>query len=141
MPTAMDQELRDAGLRVTEGRRRVLESLELIPHSDAESIHRHMVSNNTSSSVQSVHNVLNDLAAAGIIRRIEPAGSPARYERRVADNHHHAVCTNCNAISDVDCVVGHAPCLTPSDTAGFVLQSAEVVFWGLCAECAAASQE
>jgi Fur family ferric uptake transcriptional regulator len=138
METTVDQELRDAGLRVTAGRRHVLASLEANPHSDAESIHRHMRSNNTSSSVQSVHNVLNDLAAAGIIRRIEPAGSPARYERRVADNHHHAVCTQCGAISDVDCVVGHAPCLTPSDTAGFVLQSAEVVFWGLCAECAAA---
>ena len=90
-----------------------------------------------SLSVQSVHNVLADLTAAGLLRRIEPAGSPARYERRRGDNHHHIVCTSCGAIADVDCVVGHAPCMEPSDTAGYSLQSAEVTFWGLCAECQA----
>ena len=139
MESTVDQQLRNAGLRVTVGRLQVLASLAKNPHSDADSIHRHLLATSISSSVQSVHNVLNDLTAAGIVRRIQPAGSPARYERRVADNHHHAVCTACGAISDVDCVVGHAPCLTPTDTAGFVLQSAEVVYWGLCAECAAST--
>jgi Fur family ferric uptake transcriptional regulator len=85
--------------------------------------------------VQAVHNMLGDLTAAGVIRRIEPAGSPARYERRVDDNHHHIVCELCGAIDDVDCAIGDAPCLEPASTSGFTLTSAEVVFWGLCPTC------
>lgn len=139
MPTALDQELRDAGLRVTSGRVALLESLDHLPHSDAESLFRALKEHHPGLSVQSVHNILGDLTTAGIIRRIQPAGSPARYERRTGDNHHHIVCTGCGAISDVDCVVGEAPCLVPSQTHGFAVQQAEVTFWGLCAECQAAS--
>jgi Fur family ferric uptake transcriptional regulator len=82
-----------------------------------------------------VHNILADLTAAGLIRRIEPAGSAALYERRIGDNHHHVVCSRCGALADVDCVVGHAPCLDPSSTTGFTIQTAEVTFWGLCPDC------
>lgn len=139
MPTALDQELRDAGLRVTSGRVALLESLDDRPHSDAETLFQSLKEQLPGLSVQSVHNILGDLTTAGIIRRIQPAGSPARYERRTGDNHHHIVCTGCGAISDVDCVVGEAPCLVPSHTHGFAVQQAEVTFWGLCAECQAAS--
>lgn len=139
MPTALDQELRDAGLRVTSGRVALLESLNDLPHSDAETLFQSLKEQLPGLSVQSVHNILGDLTTAGIIRRIQPAGSPARYERRTGDNHHHIVCTGCGAISDVDCVVGEAPCLVPSHTHGFAVQQAEVTFWGLCAECQAAS--
>jgi len=87
------------------------------------------------TSIQNVHNVLGDLTSAGILRRIEPAHSPALYERRVGDNHHHVVCTSCGAVADVDCVVGQAPCLHPSAAGGFVVATAEVTFWGLCPSC------
>ncbi|CAN5203630.1 Fur family transcriptional regulator [soil metagenome] len=127
--------VRDAGLRVTPGRIAVLASLETAPHSDAESLSRVLRAVIPSISVQSVHNVLGDLTSAGLIRRIEPAGSPALYERRTGDNHHHVVCTNCGAVGDVDCVHGEAPCLTPSNTNGFVVDTAEVTFWGLCPAC------
>lgn len=132
-----EAELRAAGLRVTAGRLAILDALDSRPHSDAETLHAALVGSAADTSIQSVHNVLNALTAAGIIRRIEPAGSAARYERRVADNHHHIVCTSCNAIADIDCVVGHAPCLSPSDSGGFAVASAEVTFWGLCANCQA----
>jgi len=133
--TALERELRSAGLRVTTGRIAILEALETHPHGDAETIRLALTGEHSDTSIQSVHNVLGDLADAGIIRRIEPAGSAVRYERRVDDNHHHIVCTSCGAIADVDCVVGHAPCLHPSDAAGFAVSSAEVTFWGLCADC------
>jgi Fur family ferric uptake transcriptional regulator len=87
------------------------------------------------TSIQNVHNVLGDLTTAGLVRRIEPAGSAALYERRIGDNHHHVVCTGCGAVADVDCVVGHAPCLHPSDAGGFAIDTAEVTFWGLCPSC------
>jgi Fur family ferric uptake transcriptional regulator len=131
----IEQRVREAGLRVTAGRIAVLSSLETSPHSDAESLSRVLREVIPSISVQSVHNVLGDLTAAGLIRRIEPAGSPALYERRTGDNHHHVVCTNCGAVEDVDCVHGEAPCLTPSNTNGFVVDTAEVTFWGLCPAC------
>jgi Fur family transcriptional regulator, stress-responsive regulator len=127
--------LRDAGLRATPGRVAVLEALDEHPHSDAETLFRIIRVAVPSTSIQSVHNVLGDLTNAGLVRRIEPAGSPARYERRIADNHHHLVCTSCGAIADVDCVIGEAPCLTPSNTNGFDIHAAEVTFWGLCADC------
>jgi Fur family ferric uptake transcriptional regulator len=88
-------------------------------------------------SPQAVYGVLEALIAAGLARRIEPAGAPALFELRVGDNHHHLVCRSCGAVADVDCTVGAAPCLTPSDTAGFVVDEAEVVFWGLCPRCRA----
>ncbi|MHB1173421.1 MAG: Fur family transcriptional regulator [Lacisediminihabitans sp.] len=135
MQTVFEQELRDAGLRVTSGRVALLEALDGRPHSDAETLFRALRETLPGTSIQSVHNVLGDLTSARIIRRIEPAGSPARYERRVDDNHHHLVCTSCGTITDVDCVVGHAPCLVPSDNAGYAVQAAEVTFWGLCGRC------
>ena len=137
MSEQLERQIRDAGLRVTGGRLAVLDALESAPHSDAETLVGMLRTDLQRTSVQSVHNVLGDLTAAGIIRRIEPAGSPARYERRVDDNHHHIVCESCGAIADVDCVVGHAPCLAPSDTAGYAVHTAEVTFWGLCASCQA----
>lgn len=136
MTTTIESELHDAGLRVTAGRIAVLEALRALPHSDAESLVRVLRETLPGTSVQSVHNMLHDLTDAGLLRRIEPAGSPSRYERRTGDNHHHLVCTNCGAIADVDCVVGEAPCLVPSDAAGYAVHSAEVTFWGLCPDCA-----
>lgn len=129
--------LRDAGLRVTEGRLAVLEALSTMPHSAADSVYRAISDPHPDIPLQSVHNALNDLTRVGLIRRIEPAGSAALYELRTGDNHHHIVCRDCRAIADVDCVTGHAPCLTPSNDSGFTLDLAEVTFWGLCPTCAA----
>ncbi|UOQ57908.1 transcriptional repressor [Leucobacter allii] len=139
METSIGTALRDAGLRATAGRVAVLDALASMPHSDAERVFRVVARELPTTSIQSVHNILADLTAAGLIRRIEPAGSAALYERRVHDNHHHVVCSSCGAVSDVDCVVGHAPCLAPSSSAGFTVQTAEVTFWGLCPECQAAA--
>jgi Fe2+ or Zn2+ uptake regulation protein len=90
-------------------------------------------------SLQAVYEALHALTAAGLVRRIEPAGGPPRYEGRVGDNHHHLVCRSCGAVVDVDCAVGEAPCLTPADDHGFTLSEAEVIYWGLCAECSSRS--
>lgn len=139
MDTTYAQALQAGGLRVTAGRLAVLEALEALPHSDAERILHAVMEDVPSTSIQSIHNILTDLTAAGLLRRIEPAGSAARYERRIDDNHHHLVCSRCGAIEDVDCVVGHAPCLVPSSTAGYLVQSAEVTFWGVCPTCQAAA--
>lgn len=136
MTTDLSADIRSAGLRVTRGRLEVLALLENAPHSDAETIHSLLREADPDVSIQSVHNILSALATAGLVRRIEPAKSAARYERRIGDNHHHVVCTGCGAIEDVDCVVGHAPCLTPSSTSGFRIDTAEVTFWGLCGACA-----
>ena len=133
---AIEEQLRRSGLRVTEGRLRVLRVLERIPHSDAATLHVALRAEDYRTSLQSVHNVLGGLTGAGIIRRIEPAGSAARYERRTNDNHHHVVCTSCSAVADIDCAVGQAPCLHPADAAGFTISSAEVTFWGVCNGCA-----
>jgi Fur family ferric uptake transcriptional regulator len=140
MTTDLADDIRAAGLRVTRGRLEVLELLENAPHSDAETIHTLLRDVDPDISIQSVHNILSALASAGLVRRIEPAKSPARYERRLGDNHHHVVCTECGAIEDVDCVVGHAPCLTPSSTSGFAISTAEVNFWGVCPACAATAE-
>jgi Fur family ferric uptake transcriptional regulator len=91
-------------------------------------------------STQAVYDVLGALTRAGLLRRIEPAGSPARYETRVGDNHHHVVCRSCGAIADVDCVVGEPPCLSPASAGGFVIDEAEVTFWGLCPDCQTTSK-
>ncbi len=136
MDTArLESVLRDAGLRVTAGRLAVLGALTGHPHADAETVFRSLLPELPGTSIQNVHNVLGDLTAAGLLRRIEPAGSPALYERRIGDNHHHIVCTSCGAVADVDCVVGQAPCLHPGDAAGFTVDLAEVTFWGLCPSC------
>ncbi len=141
MKTAGDVQLRQAGLRVTRPRLAVLDVLADHPHVDAESIVTAARSVHPSISPQAVYGVLKALVGGGLARRIEPAGGPALYELRVGDNHHHLVCRECGAVADVDCVVGAAPCLAPSDTAGFVVDEAEVVFWGLCAGCHAARRQ
>jgi Fur family transcriptional regulator, stress-responsive regulator len=131
--------IKASGLRVTEQRVATLRALSIGQgHLSAEEVHARVVTELPSTPLQSVYLVLGAFTGAGLLRRIDPAGSPARYERRTGDNHHHVVCTVCGAIEDVDCAVGHAPCLTPSDTHGFAVASAEVTFWGLCATCAAA---
>lgn len=135
METDTEQALRDVGLRATAGRVAVLDALASMPHSNADHVFRVVSSALPTTSIQSVHNILADLTMAGLTRRVEPAGSASLYERRVNDNHHHVVCSQCGAIADVDCVVGHTPCLSPSATGGFTVQTAEVTFWGVCPDC------
>jgi len=127
--------LRSSGLRVTAPRLGVLTALRAQPHSDTDSVIRAVRLDLGSVSAQAVYNVLAALVDVGLIRRIEPAGSPALYEVRVGDNHHHIVCRRCGATADVDCAVGRRPCLTPSETSGYLLDEAEVTFWGLCPAC------
>ncbi|MEU9479784.1 Fur family transcriptional regulator [Streptomyces sp. NPDC048191] len=129
------EELRGAGLRVTAARVALLETVRAGDHLGVEAIAsgvRHRVGH---ISVQAVYEALHALTAAGLVRRIEPAGHPARYEGRVGDNHHHIVCRSCGAVADVDCAVGDAPCLTASDDRGFAIDEAEVVYWGTCPDC------
>ncbi|TFV65535.1 UNVERIFIED_ORG: transcriptional repressor [Bacillus sp. AZ43] len=135
METTGEHQLRGAGLRVTRPRLAVLDVLAERPHADADSIVTAARTQHPSLSPQAVYGVLKALVSAGLARRIEPAGAPALFELRVGDNHHHLVCRSCGAITDVDCTVGAAPCLSPSDPAGFVVDEAEVVFWGLCRDC------
>ncbi|WP_354247599.1 Fur family transcriptional regulator [Agromyces sp. PvR057] len=127
--------LRSAGLRVTAPRLAILEAVTGNGHLDADAVHARVGVDHPGIPLQTVYNVLADLNAAGLLRRIEPAGSAALYESRIGDNHHHIVCTRCSAVADVDCIVGQAPCLAPSDAGGFVVHTAEVTFWGLCASC------
>jgi len=127
--------LRQAGLRLTPGRVVVLDVLSETSHIDAAAVFERVAQLLPTTSLQSVHNILSDLTDAGLVHRIEPAGLPSLYERRVGDNHHHIVCTKCGTIADVDCVVGSAPCLTPNDFHGFTVAVADVVFWGLCPDC------
>ncbi|PFG33433.1 Fur family transcriptional regulator [Sanguibacter antarcticus] len=134
-----DVELRSAGLRVTATRLAVLEAVSRHPHADVEHVVAAVRAAIGTASVQAVYDILAALAAAGLVRRIEPAGHPARYERRVGDNHHHIVCRRCGALEDVDCTIGHAPCITPTTDHGFTIDEAEVTFWGLCPHCRARS--
>ena len=138
---ALRAALREAGLRVTRPRVAVLEAVDARPHSDADEVLQTVKRELPGTSIQAVYGVLGALAAAGLVRRIEPAGSSARYERRTGDNHHHLVCTGCRTIVDVDCAVGESPCLAPSDSAGFLVASAEVTYWGLCPACRTASAD
>jgi Fur family transcriptional regulator, stress-responsive regulator len=139
METTWAHQLRAVGLRVTRPRVSVLDVLAAHPHADADAIVTGARAQHPSLSPQAVYGVLKALVSAGLARRIEPAGAPALFELRVGDNHHHLVCRACGAVADVDCAVGAAPCLTPSDAAGFVVDEAEVVFWGLCRDCSAAA--
>jgi len=133
-----EEQLRRHGLRVTATRLAVLAVVGEHPgHPDAEDVHAGVRARLGSVSTQAVYDILRALSEAGLLRRIEPAGHPARYEARVGDNHHHLVCRGCGATRDVDCAQGHAPCLAPSDDHGFILDEAEVIFWGVCADCAA----
>ncbi|WP_309057858.1 Fur family transcriptional regulator [Streptomyces sp.] len=131
--------LREASLRVTKPRLAVLTAVHEHPHADTDTVIGHVRADLGAVSHQAVYDVLRALTDAGIVRRIQPAGATARYESRVGDNHHHLVCRSCGAIADVDCSVGHAPCLTASDDHGFVVDEAEVVYWGTCPDCAATS--
>lgn len=135
--TELEAMLRGSSLRVTRPRLAVLAAVNAHPHVDTESVIGLVRRDLADVSHQAVYNVLRALTGAGLIRRIEPAGSVARYETRVGDNHHHVICRSCGAISDVDCAVDQAPCLTASDDHGFVIDEAEVVYWGLCPECSA----
>lgn len=128
--------LRGAALRVTMPRRAVLAWLVEHPHSTVEAIGAGVREMIGTVSTQTVYDVLGACTDAGLLRRIEPAGHPARFERRVADNHHHLVCRLCGRTEDVDCAVGPTPCLQPTDSRGFIVDEAEVVFWGLCPGCA-----
>lgn len=135
----LGERIRGVGLRVTEPRLAVMRALEGQPHADADTVFGVVRGDLPGTSLQAVYGVLGALAGAGLLRRIEPAGSPARYELRTGDNHHHVVCSECGALEDVDCVVGHAPCLTPSGDSGFTIHTAEVTFWGLCPSCQTAN--
>ncbi|MGV0991944.1 MAG: Fur family transcriptional regulator [Mycobacterium sp.] len=129
--------LRSADLRVTKPRLAVLDAVGAHPHADTDTIFGAVRSHGLPEvSRQAVYDVLAALTEAGLVRRIQPSGSVARYEARVADNHHHLVCRICGVIADVDCAVNYTPCLTPSDDNGFVLDEAEVTYWGYCPDCA-----
>ncbi|MFF8392417.1 Fur family transcriptional regulator [Streptomyces sp. NPDC016172] len=132
------EELRGAGLRVTAARVALLEAVRDGDHLGAEAIASEVRGRVGHISVQAVYEGLHALTAAGLIRRLDPPGSPALYEGRVGDNHHHLVCRSCGAVADVDCAVGHAPCLTASDDRGFAVDEAEVIYWGLCPACSTA---
>jgi Fe2+ or Zn2+ uptake regulation protein len=127
--------LRASGLRVTAPRLAVLSELRAGQHLTAEQVAAGARDRVGSISIQAVYDVLGALTRAGLLRRIEPAGSAVRYETRVGDNHHHVVCRGCGAIADVDCVVGEAPCLSPSEAGGFVVDEAEITLWGMCPRC------
>lgn len=127
---------------MTRPRLAVLQAVHDCPHADTETIFSAVRIGLPEVSRQAVYDVLNALTAVGLVRRIQPSGLVARYESRVGDNHHHLVCRSCGIIADIDCAVGEAPCLTPSDEAdtldGFVLDEAEVIYWGLCPDCSIA---
>ena len=135
MRTDFERMLRAAGLRVTRPRLAVLSAVHEHPHADTDSIIRVVREDLGEVSHQAVYDVLRVLTDAGLVRRFQPAGSVARYEARVGDNHHHLVCRSCGTVRDVDCAVGETPCLTASEDGGFEIDQAEVVYWGLCPAC------
>jgi Fur family transcriptional regulator, stress-responsive regulator len=132
------EELRGAGLRVTAARVALLQTVRDGDHLGVEAIASGVRDRVGHVSLQAVYGALHALVAAGLVRRIEPADSPARFEGRVGDNHHHVVCRSCGIVADVDCAVGAAPCLTASDDQGFTIGEAEVIYWGLCPGCSSA---
>ncbi|WP_460342815.1 Fur family transcriptional regulator [Actinoallomurus acanthiterrae] len=135
---ATADELRGAGLRVTAARVALLETVRDGDHLDVEALASGVRERVGHISLQAVYEALHALTAAGLVRRIEPPGSPARFEGRVGDNHHHIICRSCGVVADVDCAVGEAPCLTASDDHGFSIDEAEVIYWGLCSDCSTA---
>ena len=132
------EQLRGAGLRVTAARVALLDTVRGGDHLGVEAIASGVRDRVGHVSIQAVYEALHALTAAGLVRRIEPPGSPARFEGRVGDNHHHLVCRSCGVVADVDCAVGHAPCLAASDDRGFSVDEAEVIYWGLCPGCSTA---
>ncbi|MEW2296346.1 Fur family transcriptional regulator [Streptomyces sp. NPDC006743] len=137
-PPTTAEELRGAGLRVTAARVALLETVRAGDHLGVADLASGVRGRVGHISLQAVYEALHALTAAGLVRRIEPAGSPARYEGRVGDNHHHVVCRSCGAVADVDCARGEAPCLTASAAHGFSIEEAEVVYWGQCPACSTA---
>lgn len=133
------EELRGAGLRVTAARVALLETVRAGDHLGVEALASGVRDRVGHISLQAVYEALHALTAAGLVRRIEPAGSPARYEGRVGDNHHHLVCRSCGTVTDVECATGQAPCLTASNDHGFSIDEAEVIYWGLCPACSTRS--
>jgi Fur family transcriptional regulator, stress-responsive regulator len=138
MASEFERMLRGASLRVTRPRLAVLAAVDAHPHADTLSIIAAVRRDLPAVSQQAVYDVLRVLTAGGLVRRIQPSSSVARYESRVGDNHHHVVCRSCGAIADVDCAVGQTPCLTASDDQGFAVDEAEVTYWGMCPACVAA---
>ncbi|HJQ05824.1 MAG TPA: Fur family transcriptional regulator [Nocardioides sp.] len=134
-----EQLLRGAALRVTRPRLAVLGAIGERPHADTDALIAAVREELPDVSHQAVYDVLRALTAAGLIRRIQPANSVARYEARVGDNHHHVVCRTCGAIADVDCAVGHTPCLTADNDHGYAIDEAEVIYWGTCPACSTTS--
>ncbi len=130
--------LRENGIPVTAQRLAVLRAVSERPHGTVDAIAEHVRSGIGAISQQAVYDALGLLVKKGLLRRIQPAGSPALYEDRIRDNHHHRICRSCGKTEDVDCAVGHAPCLTPSGPAGFAIDEAEVIYWGTCPDCQAA---
>jgi Fur family transcriptional regulator, stress-responsive regulator len=135
-PPSAEQRIRDVGLRVTKPRLAVLEVLERQPHSDTAAVIDAVRSRLDAVSHQAVYDCLGALTDAGLVRRIQPAGSTARYELHRGDNHHHLVCRGCGTMTDVACAVGSAPCLDVAHDHGFAIDEAEVIYWGLCPSCA-----
>lgn len=133
--------LRGNGLHVTAQRLAVLRATTARPHSTADDLAAVVRAEIGAVSRQAVYDALAVLGERGLIRRIQPAGSPARYEDRVGDNHHHLICRGCNRMVDVDCAVGYTPCLTAADAAGYEIDEAEVIYWGRCPACVAGSTE
>ncbi|MCB0929468.1 MAG: transcriptional repressor [Mycobacterium sp.] len=133
-------QLRSAALRVTRPRVAVLQAVHANPHADTETILTAVRDLVPDVSRQAVYDVLNALTAVGLLRRIQPSGSLARYEARIGDNHHHVVCRRCGAIADVDCAVGEVPCLTAADDLGYTIDEAEVIYWGTCPSCTTSLQ-
>ena len=131
--------LRERGLQVTAQRLAVLRAVSERPHSSADEIHAIVTAELGTISKQAVYDALAALTDKGLVRRIQPAGSSARYETRAGDNHHHLICRTCGRTVDVDCAVGDTPCLTAADDSGFEIDEAEVIYWGRCPECVAAS--
>jgi Fur family ferric uptake transcriptional regulator len=127
--------LRGVDLRVTRPRLAVLRAVRRHPHADTGGLLAAVRAEEPTVSHQAVYDVLGALTDSGLVRRIQPAGSTARYELRVGDNHHHVVCRSCGSVADVDCSVGHTPCLTASEDHGFVIDEAEVTYWGTCPDC------
>ena len=134
-----DALLRRHGLHVTAQRLAVLRAVSDGPHTTADDIYKAVRAQIGAISRQAVYDALAALSEKGLLRRIQPAGSPARYENRVGDNHHHLICRTCSRMVDVDCAVGDTPCLTAADDSGYAIDEAEVIYWGRCPECAAAS--
>jgi len=131
--------LRRHGMQITAQRLAVLRAVSDQPHRTADDIDKVVRAELGAISRQAVYDALSVFTDKGVLRRIQPAGSPARYESRVGDNHHHLICRTCNRMTDVDCAVGYTPCLTAADASGYQIDEAEVIYWGRCPECVAAT--